>query len=107
MDAQRVDHHKYNADERDEQNVHDRVRETLDVGADFLKFAERFAAALIFENAVGELERMANPIGINLRPEPLRNDVDVVVLEVLCHSRYERDADGSGKQQSDPTKEFI
>ena len=68
--------------------------ELLDVGADLLQLAERFAAALILEDRVGQFERMADAVGIECGADPLRDDVDEVVLEVLRDARDERHADG-------------
>ncbi len=39
--------------------------------------------------------------------QPLRDDVDVVVLEVLGHARDERDADRGGEQQADASEELA
>ena len=80
--------------------------ELLDVGADLLQLAERFAAALILEDRVGQLERVPDAVGVELRAEPLRDDVDVVVLEVLRHARDERDADRRAEQQADALEEL-
>ena len=79
----------------------------LDVGAHLLQLAERLAAALILEHRVGQLERVADAVGVELRAEPLRDDVDVVVLEVLGHARDERDADRRAEQQADAPEELA
>ena len=65
----------------------------LDVGAHLLQLAERLAAALVLEDRIGQLERVADAVGVELRAQPLRDDVDEVVLEVLRDARDERDAD--------------
>ena len=90
VDAERVGHHEDDPDERREQHVDRSRNEALDVGADFLQPAERLAAALILEDRVRELERVPDAVRIELRTEPLRDHVDVVVLEVLRHARDER-----------------
>ena len=54
---------------------------------------------------IRQFQRMAKTIGIDLRAQPLGDDVDEGVLEVLrnpgdkCHSH------GSQKQQTDPFEE--
>ena len=95
--AEGVDHHEDDADQRGEQHV-DRGRDQLlDVGAHLLQPAERLAAALILEHRIGQLERVADAVRVELRAEPLGDDVDVVVLEVLGDARDERDADRGGR----------
>ena len=81
--------------------------ELLDVGAHLLQLAERFAAALILEHRVGQLERMPDAVGVELRAEPLGDDVDVVVLEVLGDARDERHADRGAEQQADAAEELA
>src|SRR5206468_10328728 len=49
---------------------------------------------------------MPDTVGINLSTEPLCNDVDVVILEILCHARNERDSNSGCEQQADASKEF-
>src|SRR5207249_495370 len=70
------------------------------------KLAKRFPAALIFEDRIWQLERVADSVGINLSAQPLGDDVDVVVLEILRYARNERDTDGGCKQQTHATKEL-
>ena len=95
-----VDHHEDDADERREEHVDRRRDQPLDVGPHLLQLAERFAAALIFEHRVRQLERMADAVGVELGAKPLRDQVDVVVLEVLGHARDERHADRGGEQHA-------
>ena len=101
-----VDHHEDDADERREQDVDGRRDELLDVGADLLQPAERFAAALVLEHRIRQLERVADAVGVQLRAEPLGDDVDVVVLEVLRDARDEGDADRGAEQQADAPEEL-
>ena len=105
--AERIDHHEDNADERGEQHVDGCRDELLDVGSDFLQFAQRLPAALILEHRVGQLERVANPVRVQLRAQALRNHVDVVVLEVLRDARDERHADRRAEQQADAFEELA
>ena len=79
----------------------------LDVGAHLLQLAERLAAALILEHRVGQLQRVADAVGVELRAQPLGDDVDVVVLEVLGDARDERDADRRAEQQADAAEELA
>jgi len=46
-------------------------------------------------------------VGVQLRADPLRDDVDVVVLEILRHARHERHADGRAEQQADAAEELA
>ena len=78
----------------------------LDVGAHLLQPAERLAAALILEHRIGQLQRVPDAVRVELRAEPLGDDVDVVVLEVLGHARDERDADRRAEQQADAAEEL-
>ena len=105
--AEGIDHHEDDADERGEQDVDGGRDELLDVGSYFLQLAERLAAALILEHRIGELERVANPVRIQLRAEPLRNHVDVVILEVLRDARDERDPYGGAEQKADAFEELA
>jgi hypothetical protein len=87
---ERVDHHEHDADERREQQVDEDRDQALDVAADLLQLAERLAAPLVLEHRVRQLQRMADPVGVELRAQPLRDQVGEVVLEVLGHARHER-----------------
>ena len=78
----------------------------LDVGAHLLQLAERLAAALVLEHRVGQLERVPDAVGVELRAQPLRDDVDEVVLEVLGDARDERHADRRRQQQADAAEEL-
>ena len=81
-------------DQGREQHV-DRGRDQLlHVGADLLQLAQRLAAALVLEHLVGQVQGVADAVGVDLRAQPLRDHVDEVVLEVLGHARDEGDADG-------------
>ena len=102
----RIDHHEDDPDERREQHV-DRGRDQpFDVGADLLQPAQRLAAPLVFEDRIGQLQRMPDAVRVELCSEALRDDVDVVVLEVLGHTRHECDADGGAEQKADALEEF-
>src|SRR5579864_6738992 len=48
-----------------------------------------------------------NPVGVQLGPEPLRDQVDVVILEVLGGPRDKRHADSGGQQKADAAKELA
>ena len=93
MHAEGIDHHKNDADQRCEQNINRGIQQPLDIRSDFLQFAERFSAALVFEHGVGKLERVPDAVGINLGSHSLRNDVQVVVLKVLGYTRDKGNAD--------------
>ena len=54
----------------------------------------------------GSSSEWPDAVGVELRAEPLRDDVDVVVLEVLRHARDERDADRRAEQQADAAEEL-
>ena len=67
MHAERVDHDEDDADERGEQDVDRDGDQLLDVGPHLLQLAERFAAALILEDRVGQLQRVPDAVGVELR----------------------------------------
>ena len=50
---------------------------------------------------------MADPVGIEVDADALRDDVDEVILEVLRDPGDERDADGGEQQQADTAKELA
>src|SRR5208282_3260508 len=50
MHPEGIDHHKHNADERNEQHIDGSGNKPLHIAADFLQFAQGFAAALVFEH---------------------------------------------------------
>ena len=50
---------------------------------------------------------MADAVRVELGAEPLRDDVDVVVLEVLRDARDERDAHRRAEQQADAPEELA
>ena len=81
--------------------------ELLDVGAHLLQDAERLAAALVLEDAIRQVERVAHAVGVELRAQPLRDDVDEVVLKVLGHARDERHADRGQQQQAHAAEELA
>ena len=68
--ARRVDHDEHQADQRGEHQVDGNGDQLLDVGADLLQFAQRLAAALVFEQRVGQFERMPDAVGIDARARP-------------------------------------
>ena len=68
---------------------------------------ERLAAALILEDLVRQRQGMPDAVRVDLRAEPLRDDVDEVVLEVLRDTRDERHADGGQQQDADASKELA
>ena len=67
VDIEGVDHDEDDADEGAEEQVDADLDEFFHVGADLLQFAQRFAAALILEDLVGQAERMPDAIGVHLR----------------------------------------
>src|SRR5881409_523281 len=104
---QRINHDEDNTHQRNEKNVDDGIRQTLHIGADFLELAKRFPAALIFEDRIWQLERVADSVGINLSAEPLGDDVDVVVLEILGYARNERYTYRGCQQQTHAPKKLA
>ena len=50
---------------------------------------------------------MADAVGVELRAQALRDDVDEVVLEVLGHARDERHADRGCQQQAHAAEELA
>ena len=106
MDAERIDDDEDDADQWGKEHV-DRDRDQLfDVGAHLLQLAKRFAAALVFEHGVRQVERVADAVSVDLRPEPLGDDVDDVVLEVLGHTRDKSDANRCRQEHADAAKEL-
>ncbi len=101
-----IDHHEDDAHQRGEQHVDRRRDQLLDVGPHFLELAQRFAAALVLEDGVRELQRVADAVGVELRAQPLRHQVDVVVLEVLRHARDEGHAHRRRQQKADAPEEL-
>src|SRR6185436_2693971 len=61
----------------------------------------------IFEHAVRKLERVTDAVGIDLRAQPLRDHIDVVILKVLCDARNKRDAHRGGQQQADSAEKLA
>src|SRR5438105_3463709 len=106
MDAERVDHHEHNADQRDKENVDERVKEFLDVLTNLLELAERLAAALIFEDGVRKFERVADAVGVDLGTESLSDDVQEVVLEIFGHAGDEGYTYCSQEKESDAVEEL-
>jgi len=106
MHGERVHDDEHHADQTREEDVHERGDEALRVGPDLLKLAECFAAALVLEDLKGEGQRMPDPIGVQLCAQPLRYDIDEVVLEILGDARDECDPDGKPEQEHHATKEL-
>ena len=65
-----VDHHEDHADHRREQQVHRNGDQLLDVRTDLLKFAQRLAAALVFEQRIRQFERVPDAVGVEPRARP-------------------------------------
>ncbi len=107
MHAEGVDDDERDADERLEEHVDGRRDQPLDVGPHLLQLAQRLAAALVLEQLVRQPERVADAVRVEPRPEPLGDDVHVVVLEVLGHARDEGDAHGGEQQQADAAQELA
>src|SRR5208282_5743561 len=70
-----IDHHEHNADERNEQHIDGGGYEPLHVAANLLQFPQRFAAALVLEDLVGQIERMPDSVRVHLCAQPLHNHV--------------------------------
>lgn len=102
-----VDHDEDDANQGAKQYVDEDLDELLDVGAHLLQFAERFAAALIFEDLVREAQRMADAVGVHSRAELLRDSVDDVVLNVLRDAGDEGHADRRAEQERDAAEELF
>src|SRR5204862_6953965 len=83
---QRVYDDEHDADESRENQIDRQRDELLDIGPHLLELAECLAAALVLEDGVGQLEGVSDPIRVHLGSYPLDDDVDVVILEVLCNS---------------------
>ena len=61
---------------------------------------------LFFEHLNRQRQRVADAVCEDLGAQPLRDDVDEVVLEVLGHTRDERDAYGRQQQHADAAEEL-
>jgi hypothetical protein len=83
VDAERVDHHEHDSDQGREEDVDSGGDELLDVGTHLLEFAESLAAPLVLEDRVGELEGVADPVGVDLGGRRISKKKNVVVLEVI------------------------
>src|ERR1039458_2248148 len=83
MYAEGVDHHEDDANDRNEQHVNGGGNKPLHVAANFLQFAQSLATALVFEDLVGQIERMLDAIRVHARAQPLHDHVHEIVLEVL------------------------
>ncbi len=106
MYPERVDHHKHDSNQRNEDDVDGGGNKSLHVAANFLQLAQRFSAALVFEDLVGQVQRMPDAVGIHLRSQPLNNHVGEIILEILGHARYKRDAHRRQQQQPGPANEL-
>ena len=106
MHPRRINHHEHQADQSGEHHVHRRGDEFLHVRSDFLQLAQRLAAALVFKQRVGQFERVPDAVGVDARAHLLRDQVDEVILEVLGHAGYERDAHRRAQQQADAADEL-
>ena len=91
---------------RGEDHVDERRDELLGVGPNLLELAQRLAAPLVLEDLEGQGQRVANSVGVELRAQPLRYNVDEVVLEVLGHAGDERDTNGHREEERDSAKEL-
>ena len=83
-----VPHHEDDAHQRRKQHVHEALNELFHVDAHLLELAQGFAGALVLKYLVGQLQGVAQAVGIHLGPQPLGDDVDVVVLEVFGDARH-------------------
>ena len=106
VDVVCVDHDEDHADEAREDDVHERGDELLGVAADLLEFAKCLTATLVLEDLERQRERVTNSVGIELRAQSLRYDVDEVVLEVLGDAGDEGDPDGHAEQERDSAEEL-
>jgi len=50
---------------------------------------------------------MANAVGIDLGAKPLCDDIDVVILKILCNARDKSHTDGGRQQQADASEELA
>jgi hypothetical protein len=50
---------------------------------------------------------MANAVGVNLRAQPLRDDIDVVVLKVFGNARDKGRAYGKAEQHAHAAEELV
>ena len=106
MHASGVEDHEDQADQRGEDQVHGHGDQLLHVGSHFLQLAQGLAAALVFEERVGQFERVAYAVGIDARAHLLGDQVDAVVLEILGDARNERDAHRRRQQSADAPDEL-
>jgi len=102
-----VDDDEDHSDDGGEEDVHRRADQLLDVGADLLQLAEGLAAALVLEDRVRQRQRVPDAVGIDPRSEPLDDDVDEVVLEVLRHAADERRSHGEQQEEADAARELL
>ena len=98
MNGQRIPHYPEHTDQGGEDDIDRSDSQLLDVGAHFLKLAERLAATLILEDAVRQFQGVPQAVAVYLSAHPLHNDVDEIVLEILRDARHKGDANGRGQQ---------
>src|SRR6185436_20029226 len=95
------------AHHRQVQHVNDDVEEFFCIGPRLLKFAQSFAAALIFEDGVREFQGMPDSIGIHLGSQALRDDVGEVVLEVLGNAGNKSPTNRHRQPKADAADEYL
>jgi hypothetical protein len=83
------------------------LNEAFNVCPDLLEDAQRLAAALVLKDLVREFQRMAQSVLIDPGSQTLRDDVDEVVLEILCHAGDECHADSGQQQPGDSFHEIA
>ena len=90
MHPEGVDHHKNDADHRDKEHIDGRGNKPLNVAPYLLQLAQSFAAALVFEYLIGQIQRMPDPVRVHFRAQPLHDHVDEIVLKIFRHARHKR-----------------
>ena len=106
VDAEGVDDHEDDAHQRREEDVDGGGDQLLDVGADLLQLAQGLAAPLVLEDLVGQVQRVADAVRVDLGPQALGDHVDEVVLEVLGHPGDEGHAHRRRQEQAHPAEEL-
>ena len=106
VDGERIDDDEHDAHQCGKQDADRRRDQPFDIRTHFLQFPEGLSAALVFEDGIGKLKRVAQSVGVELRSQTLGDDVDEIVLEVLRYPGNERYADGGGEEEADAPDEL-
>ncbi len=83
MHPERINHHEHNADQRNENHIDGGGNKLLHIAANLLQLSQRFSAALVFEDLIGQVQRVPDAIGIHLRAQTLHNHVGEIILKIL------------------------